>query len=57
MISAKPMIAFKGVRSSWLILARNSDFARLAASALSLLAINSALAFSSSFWPSTSAAS
>ena len=33
MISAKPMMAFKGVRSSRLILARNSDLARLAPSA------------------------
>ena len=35
MISVKPMIAFNGVRSSWLIVPRNSDFARLAASASS----------------------
>ena len=27
MISEKPMMAFKGVRSSWLILARNFDLA------------------------------
>ena len=31
--SEKPMIALSGVRSSWLILARNSDLARLALSA------------------------
>ena len=31
--SAKPMIALSGVRSSWLILARNSDLARFALSA------------------------
>src|SRR3954468_19407350 len=29
-ISAKPMITFSGERSSWLILARNCDLARLA---------------------------
>ena len=33
MISEKPMIALSGLRSSWLMLARNSDFARLAISA------------------------
>ena len=33
MISENPMIAFSGVRSSWLIAARNSDLARFAASA------------------------
>ena len=27
MISENPMIEFSGVRSSWLMLARNSDFA------------------------------
>src|SRR3546814_10094099 len=35
MISAKPMMAFSGVRSSWLMFARNWLFARLAASAAS----------------------
>ena len=34
--SEKPIIAFSGVRSSWLILARNSDLMRLAVSAASL---------------------
>ena len=34
-ISANPIIAFKGVRSSWLMLARKSLFARLAYSAVS----------------------
>jgi hypothetical protein len=33
--SVKPMIPFKGVLISWLILARNSDLALLAASAYS----------------------
>ncbi len=33
MISEKPMIALSGVRSSWLILARNFDLAWLASSA------------------------
>ena len=33
MVSEKPMMAFSGVRSSWLILARNSVLLRLAASA------------------------
>jgi hypothetical protein len=33
---AKPRTALSGVRSSWLMLERNSDFARLAASASSL---------------------
>ena len=32
MISVKPRIAFSGVRSSWLMFARNSDLARLASS-------------------------
>ena len=32
MISAKPRIEFKGVRSSWLMTARKSDLARLASS-------------------------
>ena len=36
-ISAKPMMALSGVRSSWLMLARNSDLARLALSACGLL--------------------
>ena len=35
MISEKPMMALSGVRSSWLILARNSDLVRLASSARS----------------------
>ncbi len=34
-ISAKPMMPFSGVRSSWLIVARNAVLARLAASASS----------------------
>ncbi len=38
MTSEKPMMAFNGVRSSWLILARNSDLLRLASSACSLAA-------------------
>src|SRR4051812_21100214 len=33
MISENPRMALSGVRSSWLMLARNSDLARLAASA------------------------
>ena len=33
MISEKPMMALSGVRNSWLILARNFDFAWLASSA------------------------
>ncbi|MNT79813.1 hypothetical protein D3C72_2191920 [compost metagenome] len=37
-ISEKPRMALSGVRSSWLILARNSDFALLAASARSFSA-------------------
>ncbi len=37
-ISENPMIELSGVRSSWLILARNPDFARFAASAASLAA-------------------
>src|SRR5216683_1482002 len=36
MMSAKPMMALSGVRSSWLIVARNADLARLALSASSL---------------------
>src|SRR4029434_2124247 len=43
-MSENPMIAFSGVRSSWLIMARNSDFARLALSAWSLVRSNSASA-------------
>ena len=39
--SEKPMIALSGVRSSWLILARNSDLARLAI-ACSMVAARSA---------------
>ena len=35
--SEKPMIAFSGVRSSWDMLARNSDLWRLAASSCRLL--------------------
>jgi hypothetical protein len=35
--SVKPMIPFKGVLISWLILARNSDLAFIAASAYSSL--------------------
>ena len=40
----RPMIAFIGVRISWLMLARNSDFARLACSAACLATSNSASA-------------
>src|SRR5215813_10640019 len=36
MTSENPMIAFSGVRSSWLIFAKNSDLVRLAASAPTL---------------------
>ena len=36
--SENPMIAFKGVRSSWLVLAKNSVLARFAYSALSVAA-------------------
>ena len=36
MISAKPMMALSGVRSSWLTWARKVDLARLALSAASL---------------------
>ena len=35
MISEKPRMAFSGVRSSWLILARKADLARLASCACS----------------------
>jgi hypothetical protein len=35
MISGNPRMLFRGVLSSWLIEARNSDFARLAKAALS----------------------
>ena len=37
-----PMIAFIGVRISWLMLARNSDFAWVAASAATLARSSSA---------------
>ena len=56
MISEKPMMALSGVRSSWLILARNSDLARLASSARSFssayFSASSTIccACSSSFW-------
>ncbi len=40
MISENPMIAFKGVRSSWLMVARNSPFVRSACSA-AFLAVSS----------------
>ena len=40
-ISEKPTIAFKGVRISWLILARNTDFIRSASSALCLASSSS----------------
>jgi hypothetical protein len=43
-ISAIPIIAFNGVRSSWLIEARKSDLARLASSARSLAIRSSASA-------------
>ncbi len=42
--SAMPMMAFIGVRISWLMLARNSDLARFAASAISLAFCRSASA-------------
>ncbi len=38
---AKPRIALSGVRSSWLMLARKSDFARLAFSAWAMAACRS----------------
>src|SRR3954447_26944334 len=38
-IPEKPMIAVSGVRNSWLILTRNSDFALLAASAACFAAV------------------
>ncbi len=41
MISAKPMIAFSGVRSSWLMLARKRDFAAFAVSASNFAVFNS----------------
>jgi hypothetical protein len=41
------MTAFSGVRSSWLMLARNSDFALLAASARSLASRSSSAASTS----------
>ena len=40
-IRDRPRIAFSGVRSSWLMLARNALFARFAASAASLAACSS----------------
>ena len=46
--SVMPMMAFMGVRISWLILARNALLARLAASAASLAWANSALVRSNS---------
>ena len=46
--SVMPMMAFMGVRISWLMLARKALLARLAASAASLAWANSALARSSS---------
>ena len=38
--SEKPMMAFNGVRSSWDMLARNSDLCRLAASICRLLVLD-----------------
>ena len=46
---ANPRIALSGERSSWLMLERNSDFARLAFSA-SALALSSSTFFSCSTW-------
>ena len=40
---AKPRIALSGLRSSWLMLERNSDLARLAFSAVDLAVSNSRL--------------
>ena len=40
-ISEKPMMALSGVRSSWLIIARKSDLARLAPSASSFARFSS----------------
>ncbi len=45
MTSEKPMMAFSGVRISWLILARKSDLARLARSARCLASVSSSSAF------------
>ena len=42
MVSLKPMIEFNGVRSSWLMRAKKSDFTRLAVSARSFSAMTSA---------------
>ena len=42
MMRAKPSMAFSGVRISWLMLARKSDFMRLAFSALSVFSSYSA---------------
>ena len=39
---AKPRIAFRGERNSWLMLERNSDLARLAASAVTFAPTSSA---------------
>src|SRR3984893_18701096 len=52
MISENPRTAVSGVRSSWLILARNSDFARFAASARNAVSLNSPFlrTSSSSIW-------
>src|SRR6266404_205617 len=50
--SVMPITPFKGVRISWLILARNSPFARLAASAASFALTNSVSAcFRTMYWP------
>ena len=38
---AKPRIALSGVRNSWLMLERNSDFALLASSAAAMAAFSS----------------
>ncbi len=46
--SEKPIMALSGVRSSWPVLARNCDLARLAASALSRPRSESSLAQTSS---------
>ena len=47
-ICAKPSIATKGLRSSWLMLERKSDFARLALSAANFAPFNSAFELRSS---------
>ena len=44
-----PRMPFIGVRISWLMFARNSDFARVAASAVSLATCNSPRALWSRF--------